>query len=231
MDETFLQDYVERFFSTIRGLLQRFCLYPNALQFADRINHFVKTTLTKDEGFNFLGKESEFKTSDANNVKFSFDPNLPIKDFEPLELIGIEEMADLTIHKMSKVQDFPCRNTFLSHFKHMYTYFLESHPKDSLCEGNFIINAFTNELKIHFPMYHPQVLSFISKKFAYNRRSHMNLLIENERVAKNEANAKKRALKRKASEEIDEVQSGSGSGNKYQSLRAKRKTIEFASNN
>ena len=98
---------------------------------------------------------------------------------------------------------------------------MHSHPKDKLVPGNLILTNFALELQNHFPQYKLKVLRFISKKFIYKRLGHMNTLINEENKARNLANAQKRAKKLANSEK----KVG------YESLRAKRKTLEFAYNN
>ena len=159
------------------------------------MTHLVGVKLNDCEGYNLLGRKAELEASDADNVSFVFDPNMPILDFQPVVLEGLKRDADLVIHKMSKKQIFPDKELFFNHMKIFYTFFVNSHPKDDLISGNGLDTGFATALHEHFKEYKLEVLRYISKRFIFKRQNHMNRIIQAENKARNERNAQKRAEK------------------------------------
>ena len=49
------QDFLERYYSRMRGEGSSFILYPDSLEFKRRMEHELKTTFLEDESFNLLG--------------------------------------------------------------------------------------------------------------------------------------------------------------------------------
>ena len=221
MDEIvlILKDYVERQFSIFRGKGGPFCLYPTSLQFCERLIDNVTDSLLESEKYDLLSRQSEFEVSDCNDATFIFDPNLQIIDFPPAVLKGLTEDFKFVSHRMRQKHDFSDKDFCFNEFKLIYTFFVNSHPKDGLLEGkNRIETNFAQALHTHFKSYSLEVLTFITKFFIYKRINHMKTLVVVENKARNVRNAEKRA---------ESLERQSANAGRFQSMRAQRKLLEW----
>ena len=132
----------------MRGKFSTFNLFPDSLDFKQRMEHDIRVQLLKDNSFNLLARKSELGVTHEFDAKFELDPNLPMHHvFNNLEEEGMADMAaDVVLH-MKHLQDISVE-TLLPNLKRMYCFFVQSHPEDGLVEGKTrILTGKVNETK------------------------------------------------------------------------------------
>ena len=141
------QDDLERYYSRMRGDGSSFILYPDSLEFKRRMEHELKIKFLEDEPFNLLGRKSELKITNEFDAKFEIDPNTPLCEFSDLEEEGMKKMADDVVCELNATYKITVE-TLLPDLKKIYSFFVASHPKDSLLDGKFkILSGKVNETK------------------------------------------------------------------------------------
>ena len=158
-------------------------------------------------------------------IRHEFDPTNDAKplpqliNFHDLELEGLKKFAKRITEAMKSVQNLSNIESFESDLKMFISIFDQSHPKDALRRGNWILKDFITQVRLNYPIYNKNVIRYIGKKLIHERIKHMNRL-EREKIFK-----KKQAKKSKKSEKSEKsVQSKFDS----MSLRSKRKVKEFS---
>ena len=142
-----VQDNLERFYSTMRGKGGPFVLYPNSKEFKERLQVYLKIKFLADETFGLLSRKEELKITDEFDATFTYDPNIPQYDFNELEEEGMANMAATIVKEMSTVQDLSV-DTLLPDLKSIFSFFVYSHPKDSLLDGKTkLLTGNLNEMK------------------------------------------------------------------------------------
>ena len=104
----------------------------------------VKIDFLEDETYNLLEKKAELEISHDDDVKFSFDTTLPEIELNSLEEEGLKILCQKVVRNMKHVQESLTTELLYPDLKKMYSHFVNSHPKDDLIRGNFILRGIVN---------------------------------------------------------------------------------------